>query len=156
MTFNKTMQPVLASRTAIPSIQLIVLILTVVNLTTMLTVILRMNNKPQNCKPRIAQYTTLIGGAILWFLALIYFISLVLFLFSLTVENFHKDPKLLGVRSVWPSKIYDMTFETLGTMFRIACGANIILFLSSMAFLMNSSLFGRPTFEKKTIQRIKL
>ncbi|KAF5403715.1 hypothetical protein PHET_02942 [Paragonimus heterotremus] len=120
----------------------------------MLAVTLRMNNKPHQCKPRTAQYTTLIGGAILWFLALIYFVSLVLFLFSVTVENFHKDPKLLGARSGWPSKVYDMTFETLGTMFRIACGANIILFLSSVAFLTSSSLFGKPTFEKKTMQRI--
>ncbi|KAF5402280.1 hypothetical protein PHET_04512 [Paragonimus heterotremus] len=147
-SFNRKVQPVLNSRIATPYIQAAALSLTFIVLVCTLIVIVRVSRRPEKWKPRTGQYTVLISGNFLWMIALAYFISLVLFFYSLAVENHRLDSQLVSARASWPQSIRSVTFYTLGTMLWLAVVSNILLLLSSLSFLLGSSLYAPPKIER--------
>ncbi|TPP66395.1 hypothetical protein FGIG_12067 [Fasciola gigantica] len=88
-------------RAAVPALQMVVIKAVVGTATAVATILVLIWRNPFDWKLRAGQYTTVAVSGILWFFGFIYYISLVLMIHLLAIENYVPSEKVVSAPSAW-------------------------------------------------------
>ncbi|CAH8588500.1 unnamed protein product [Heterobilharzia americana] len=146
--FNGNVQPILSMRIAINALQIIVIIVVAMIIAITCAFLIKTWKKPEKCKPRTGQYAALGGGAALWFMGLIYFISLLIYYEEMSQENYRLDSTLKSARSAWSTTVRNNTLYLAGGMVPMAWSACVLLYVGSFFQLGASALQQQPAVEE--------
>nr|CAH8863191.1 unnamed protein product [Trichobilharzia regenti] len=146
--YNGNVQPILSMRIAINALQIMVIILVALIISITCAFLILSWKRPEKCKPRSGQYTALGGGAALWFMGLIYFISLLIYYEVMSQENYRLDSSLKSARSAWSTTVRNNAVYLVGGMIPMAWSACVLLYAGSFFQLGASALQRPPAIEE--------
>ncbi|VDP81189.1 unnamed protein product [Echinostoma caproni] len=154
--YNKGIEPILIMRMTTGLLQLTVSCATLLTMIIAGAILADVSRRPYKWGHRSGQYTVIVAGALMWFFATAYFVSILLHYGAMDAENYRYDSNYINTRSAWTTDLRQATFYQPGSMLILVYAADILLYLSSACFLLTASLHKPPIIERSPIKIVPI